>query len=153
MDTRGNHYPYNGSVNKNHEISVIISTRSAMFGESIRAYLSTLGGIHTNLADHGISEIVHLPVDVPCHIWLVDVDLLANTSPQTASLLAERIAYLKTNYSNCKVALIVNSRDQEKMFEKLNLDAVLMKGMLDEDLANLCDWVIGKKRERMISEP
>jgi hypothetical protein len=125
-------------VAKDRKLSVLISARSGVFAESLRAYLLTLGNIQARINPFEANSPLGIPSNIVCDLWLIDADALMSDSPDPPSAIKHRIGVMRKNMSGCRVALIANSREQKKALRELNPDAVLMKGMLEKDLAALC---------------
>lgn len=128
-------------MTKDRKLSVLISARSDVFAESLRAYLLTLGNIHVRIDPFKANAPIEIPSDVSCDLWLIDGDALMRAWHDKPSDIRYRLDMIRKNMDGCMVVLIANSREQKQGFKELNPDAVLMKGMLEKDLTVLCERV------------
>ena len=132
--------PYNVLMNSDHEVLVMIAAPLGIMSSSLCTFLQTLPGV--KIVEHCVNQAgtlsalrKHRP-----NLLIIDLDMVSNGSV-IGNTLEEFIGQVRLLNIEMQVIVLINSLKQKEAAVKAGADQVLMKGMLEGPLAQVCSSV------------
>jgi DNA-binding NarL/FixJ family response regulator len=127
-------------MNSDHAILVLIAAPLGIMSSSLHTFLQTLPEV--KVVDHCVNQVDTLSAlrNHPPNLLIIDLDMVMNES-EIGNTLEEFIGQVRLLAPETQVIVLVNSLKQKQFADKAGADQVLMKGMLEGPLAQVCSPV------------
>jgi DNA-binding NarL/FixJ family response regulator len=127
-------------MNSDHAILVLIAAPVGIMSSSLHTFLQTLPDV--KVVDHCVNQADTLSAlgNHPPNLLIIDLDMVSNGS-EIGNTLEEFIGQVRSLAPETQIIVIVNSLKQKQSAVIAGADQVLMKGMLEGPLAQVCSPV------------